>query len=68
MNESVNSVVGGGAVTDGQKHPDSQPPHSKETEVWGMGWGDSSVQGLGEGDSAPFPAKGKVVGPLTKCG
>lgn len=33
-----------------------------------MGWEGSSVQGLGESDSAPFLAEGKEVGPLTKSG
>ena len=51
---------------DGQKHPDSQPPHSKEIEVWGMGGGGAVLPRVW--DSAPFLAEEKVVGPLTNFG
>lgn len=53
---------------DGQKHPDSQPPHSKEIEVWGMRGvgGDAVLPRVWDG--APFLAEEKVVGPLTNFG
>lgn len=42
--ESVNFMAGGGVI-DGQKHPNSQPPHSKELGLWG---GVVCAQGLRE--------------------
>lgn len=57
MYERVNFMGGRGSrVIDGQKHPNSQPPHSKEIGLWGGGR-DSLCPGSERGDSARFLAE-----------
>lgn len=60
VNESVNSVGGGGHRWTETPQLSTSSFQKNRSGAWGGV--DNSVQGLGEGDSAPFPAEGKVTG------